>query len=66
MPKPNFVKKPIDKLLDEPLGALPNHKYSGIERPNFCEFRNCTYPDCVCETGIQDTFQRFKSTKLEE
>lgn len=33
VPKPNFVKKPMDKLMDEPLSKLPNKRDDYERKP---------------------------------
>lgn len=48
MPKPNFVKKPIDKLLDEPLSKLPDKK----EKKIYCSYCNVHHEPPVCDADI--------------
>lgn len=60
MPKPNFVKKPMKKILDESLEKLPNR------RERLCE--DCDQPVSLCtcipddEDGdeLVDTYDKFK------
>lgn len=50
-PKPNFVKKPIKKILDESIDRLPNtdKKTSEQLEAQGCLYaRNCKYPRCDC------------------
>lgn len=48
MPKPNFVKKPIDKLLDEPLKKLPDPKRE-VGRVEICSTCRELIEDCYCD-----------------
>lgn len=51
MPKPNFIKKPISKIMDESIDKLPNRKAKTEEelQAQGCLYsRNCKYPKCDC------------------